>query len=101
MTPEIRKFLKDLLKDAGQKDLGDKLEEQMINDLNTRLEDRLILTAIDNLTQEQQNEFGRMAENKEDPGKLQAYLQKNIPDYNNVFARALEGFRETYLGAQL
>ena len=101
MTPEIRKYLKELLEEAGQKDLGSELEEQMMNDLNVRLEDRLILTAMENLTQEQQDEFGRMAEKKTDPARLQAFLQKNIPDYDNVFARALENFRETYLGPQL
>lgn len=101
MTPEIHKYLKQLLADAGQKDLGAELEEQMVNDLNTRLEDRLILTAMENLTQAQQNEFGRMAEKKEDPAKLQVFLQKNITDYDNVFAQALVKFRETYLGAQL
>lgn len=100
MNTEIRKYLKQLLADAGQKNLDAALEEQMINDLNVRLEDRLILAAIDNLTQEQQNEFGRMAEDKVEPAKMQAYLQKNIPNYDNVFAQALIDFRETYLSVQ-
>jgi len=101
MNPEIRKYLQQLLKDAGQKDLGAELEEEMLNDLHARLEDRLILAAMENLPQDKQNELGHMAENKENPDKIQAFLQKNIADYNGVFARALEAFRETYLGAQM
>lgn len=101
MNPEIRNFLKKLLEEAGQKDLTPALEEEMINDLNARLEDRLILTAMQHLDQDGQNELGRMAEKKEDPAKIQAFLQNKIPDFNTVFASALEEFRQTYLGAQL
>jgi hypothetical protein len=100
MTPEIHEYLKQLLIDAGQTDLGPELEETMIQDLSTRLEDRLTLAAIEKLPQEKQDELTSMAENKENSKQVMEFLKKHIPDYDQVFAQALVDFREVYLGAQ-
>jgi len=100
MNPEIHKFLKELLAEAGQKDLTPELEEAMIQDLSTRLEDRLTLAAVEKLSPEKQEELGKLAETKPDATAVMSFLKKNIPDYDDVFAQALESFREVYLGAQ-
>lgn len=100
MTPEIHDYLKQLLVDAGQTDLGAELEETMIQDLSTRLEDRLTLAAIEKLPQEKQDELANLAQEKSNAPQVMEFLQKNIPDYDQVFAQALADFREIYLGAQ-
>lgn len=100
MTPEIHEYLKQLLVDAGQTDLGAELEETMIQDLATRLEDRLTLAAVEKLPQEKQEELVALAAEKENAQQVMEFLQKNIPDYDEVFAQALTEFREVYLGAQ-
>jgi hypothetical protein len=100
MTPEIHEYLKQLLVDAGQTDLGEDLEEVMIQDLATRLEDRLTLAAVEKLPQEKQEELTTLAAEKENAQLVMEFLQKNIPDYDEVFAQALAEFREVYLGAQ-
>ncbi|MCC7196705.1 hypothetical protein IT413_00740 [Candidatus Peregrinibacteria bacterium] len=100
MTPEIHDYLKQLLVDAGQTDLGTELEETMIQDLATRLEDRLTLAAVEKLPQDKQEELTNLAADKENAKQVMEFLQKNIPDYDEVFAQALADFREIYLGAQ-
>jgi hypothetical protein len=101
MTPEIKQFLKQMLIDAGQTDLNEAVEEQMLQDLNTRLEDRLILTAMQQLPAAKQIEFEKMTEEKMDPGMrtatLETFLKENIPNYEQVFTAALIDFRNLYV----
>jgi hypothetical protein len=100
MTPEIHQYLKQLLVDAGQTDLGTELEEVLIQDLAARLEDRLILAAVEKLPQEKQEELTNLASDKNNAKEVMDFLQTNIPDYDEVFAQALIDFREVYLDAQ-
>ena len=75
----------------------------MIEDLNTRLEDRLILTAMDNLGAKQQMELEKITKATKDPGlraqSIENFLKTNIPDYEKVFSAALLDFRNLYIGA--
>lgn len=100
MTPEIRQFLKQMLIDAGQTGIGEALEEQLIEDLNTRLENRLILVAMQNLPQEKQKELEDISINQ---GKKEAdtesFLKKNIPEYEKIFTGAMVEFRDLYVEA--
>jgi hypothetical protein len=100
MTPEIHRFLKELLIDAGQTGLGEEVENQLIEDLYSRLEDRLILTAMASLPPDKQRELEEIAANKkQDPKKVEAFLMENIPDYAKVIGTALADFRNTYIEA--
>jgi hypothetical protein len=94
MTPEIKKYLQELLHDAGQTGLGEEIENQMIEDLYSRLEDRLIITAMGHLSDAQQDELEGMGK---DAAKTEAYLRKNIPDYDKVFSQVLVDFRNLYI----
>lgn len=98
MLPEINDFLKQLLKDAGQTGFSKEVEEQMRSDLSVRLEDRLILAAMEKLTPPQQDDLSKMAERGETPEAMRVFMEKNIPNYEQVFAQAMEDFREVYLG---
>ncbi len=99
MNQDIRAYLKKLLDDAGQTDLTPELEEQMIQDLNTRLEDRLIMTAMENLPAEKQDELGKMAEDKASSKDIEEFVRMHVPNWEEVFSAALVDFRDTYLGA--
>ena len=98
MNQDIHTFLKKLLEDAGQTDLTPELEEQMIKDLNTRLEDRLILTAMENLSEADQDTLGKMAEDKASSKDLEEFVRTHVPNWEEVFAASLVDFRDTYLG---
>lgn len=99
MNQDIHAFLKKLLEDAGQTGLNPEVEEQMIADLNTRLEDRLILTAMENLSEADQDALGKMAEEKAPSKQMEEFVRTHVPDWEAVFAAALNDFRDTYLGA--
>ena len=94
MTPEIKKYLQELLRDAGQTGLGEEIENQMIEDLYSRLEDRLIITAMSHLSDAQQDELEKMGKDKV---KTEAYLRKHIPNYDQVFSQVLVDFRNLYI----
>ncbi len=98
MNQDIHAFLKKMLEDSGQTDLTPALEEQMIADLNTRLEDRLILTAMENLSEADQDTLGKMAEDKATSKQMEEFVQTHVPNWEEVFAAALGDFRDTYLG---
>ena len=98
MTPEIEQYLRELLHEAGQTGMGDDIEKTLMADLYTRLEERLMLTAMQHLSDEQQMTLEKMAEEKKAQAEIQAFIQKNIPDYEMVFAQALINFRNLYIG---
>jgi len=100
MNQDIRTFLQKLLEDAGQTDMSPELTEQKIVDLNTRLEDKLILTAMDHLSEEKQDELAGLAENKAPAKEMEDFVKTNIDNWEEVFSNALDEFRSTYLGAQ-
>lgn len=97
MNPQIEKFLKELLRDANQTGLGEALESQMIQELYGRLEDRLIATAMNHLTNQQQDELEKMASDKKNLDKVEAFFRKNIANYDEIFAQALLDFRNLYI----
>ena len=103
MTPEIKEFIKQILADAGQTDLPKEVEEQMIEDLNTRLEDRLILTAMEALEPKKQMELEKISTETKDASvrakTIEKFLTSNIPEYQNIFAQSLLDFRNLYVSA--
>ena len=103
MTPEIKEFIKQILADAGQTNLPKEVEDQMIEDLNTRLEDRLILTAMEALEPHKQLELEKISTGTKDAEvraqTIEKFLTTNIPQYQNLFAQALLDFRNLYVSA--
>ena len=76
----------------------DEVIVEMLKDLNGRLEDRLILTAIDSLPPDKQEELEQMAESGAGAGDMEAFVKTNIANWEQVFSQALVEFRESYLG---
>ena len=99
MTPEIQGFLVELLHDAGQTDLGTDLENILVEDLYSRLVDRLALSAMEHLSAENQDELEKIAQQKDSGAKMETFLKKNIPNYDKVFGEVLADFREVYIQA--
>lgn len=95
MDSNIHAFLTELLHDAGQTNLGSELEEIMIQDLATRLEDRLVLVCAQYLSPAQQEEV----KNIQGTDEVMAYLRQTVPDFEQVVAQALVDFREVYIAA--
>ena len=98
MNTNIKKYLEQLLVDAGQTDLPEAVKEQMLEDLNVRLEQRLVLTAVNELSVEQQKESELLAQKKPTQGEVESFLRANIKDYDQVFQKVFADFRKLYLG---
>ena len=99
MTPEIKKFLQGLLVEANLGGLEPQLEEELLRDLNVRLEDRLVLTAASKLTAEKQDEFKNMTDKGVPQDEVEKFLRENVPNIEQVFAESMNEFREIYLNA--
>ena len=101
MTPEIKQYLKLILEEAGQTNLPEAVEEQLLKDLNTRLEDRLILKAMAALSEEKQIQLQNLANKemteKEQQAILEKFLQENIPNYTKHFQDTLSEFKALYI----
>ncbi len=98
MTPEIREYLLELLKEAGQTDLSDEVREQLLQDLNSRLEERLTLTVMEQLSPEKVEEIQALVERNGSPEEVSTFLKTNVTNYEEVFGTALVEFRNIYLG---
>lgn len=99
MDQNIHKFLLELLHDAGQTDLGPDIEELMIQDLAVRLEDRLMLTLMQHLNTQQEEELKKMTQEGKSTGELMNYCKEKIPDFEKIISEAMLDFREVYIQA--
>lgn len=102
MTTEIKDYLRQLLIDAGQTGMGEKMENVLIDDLYARLEERLILAAMLSLPGNKKGEaevLMNKTSKKIREKKLVEFFKKNIPDYEKVIGEALMDFREVYIDA--
>ncbi|MFH1713444.1 MAG: DUF5663 domain-containing protein [Candidatus Jacksonbacteria bacterium] len=95
---EIQNFLEDLLEDAELTNLTPEVKEQMLLDLYARLDSKLISAALMDLPAEYLEEFNQMLARKDEPDKINAFLQDKIPNLKIVFGKAMLDFRNSYLG---
>lgn len=99
MDQTIHDFLVETLHLAGQTDLPKDIEEVLVQDLYTRLEDRLVLTASQHLTDSQQQELLDMPDDQKTGEFMTEYLKKNIANYEEVIAQAMLDFQNVYVEA--
>lgn len=100
MDPNIKKFLQDLLLEAGMGELPEADRESMLNDLYVRLEDRLMLAVLDALPDDRRADFqSRIEADDMSAEQVEQYIRENLPSYQQVFAQAFAEFRQLYLSA--
>lgn len=95
---DIRAFLESLLQDAQMTTLDDQAKEEMIKQLFIRLDNFMLTTIVEALPAQNLEEFTKMSETGKTREELEAYLKANIPNAEEVFARAMLAFRDLYLG---
>jgi len=100
MDPNIKKFLQDLIVEAGMSELPAEEQQKMVEDLYVRLEDRLMLAVLDALPDDRRADFqGRIEADDMTSEQVEQYIRENLPDYQVVFGRAFGEFRDIYLSA--
>ena len=102
MTSQIptpyRTFLEALLADKHSQEMPEKLKEDMIVDLYSRLLHHLLLSYMQVLPDESAEAFEKMMDGEPDSAMTQKFLQDHIPNLDEVTSKSLQEFRSVYLG---
>ena len=94
IRPEIRNFLEKLLTDK-QINVEGSLREQMISDLNDRLEVRLNQIVIEHLSVDELETLTSLADSS--PEEVQSFLRKSIKNIDQIFAETMQDFASAFL----
>lgn len=95
---EVRPYLESLLADAGIHPIDEQMQENMLKDLYVRLDNFLATAILDNMPAEHLEAFIQLNEKKATKEEIEKFLQKNLPNSQDVFAKAFVEFRDIYLG---
>ena len=94
-------FILQLLHDKGlPADLDEGVQAQLVKDLTNRLVDMINRRVIDTLSEEQAQELEKLIDqNPDNPQAIQEFIDKNVPDKQEIATKAMFEFRTLYLGA--
>ena len=79
-------------------DIDPDVRQTLHENLLTRLEDQIIRSILDLMTEQQQKELEHLVDSNQ-IGKIEDYLTKRGIDLNRVLAGAMTEFQAAYLGA--
>ena len=95
---EVRPYLEGLLADANIHPVDAAMQEDMLLDLYVRLDNYLATAILDNMPPEHLDAFIKLNKEAKSKEEIEAFLQKNLPNAQEVFAKAFVAFRDIYLG---
>ncbi len=93
---DINDFIDQVIKDAGLDTETPEVLEQIKSDLSDSLENRVNAMIVTNIPEEKMEEFDKIMDSNDDE-KMQAFLKKTIPDFEQKVALELAQFRASYL----
>lgn len=96
---EIRTFLEGIIGEANMTSLDAAMHEEMLQQMFSRLDQHLTSVIMENLPQDKLDEFIKMNEEKKPQEEIQAYLQQQIPNVQDIMTNAFTEFRNVYLGS--
>jgi hypothetical protein len=91
-------FVEHLLAEKGLSIQDEEAREEIQADLIRRVEMFINATVLEFMPPEKLEDFNNIVK-EGDPVKIQDFCEQNIPDLQEVVAKALLRFRDTYLGA--
>ncbi|HSW78626.1 MAG TPA: DUF5663 domain-containing protein [Candidatus Babeliales bacterium] len=95
----LNEFIEELLQ---QKQLPASLDptvkQRLVQDLTTRLNDLINRRLLDAMDDKTLAEFNKMIEKEAEATELQEFIDKNVPDKQQIVTAALLEFRQLYLG---
>jgi len=97
LSPSLDKFVDELLAAQGIEGVDAEIREQLIEDLTTRLDDRLEAAVVAELPEDKLPELEQLLDRKNNEMDLQKFFADNIPDLPALLARELAAFRQDYL----
>jgi len=97
IPPQIRTFLQSVLTDANMTTLDDDMKEEMIKELFISLDNHITAVIVDNLPKDHLEAFIKMNEEKKPQSEIEQFLKDNLPNAQEVMAKAFADFRNNYL----
>ncbi len=98
VSGEARAFLVGLMQEAGLDILPPENREKIFSELAVRLDAKLTLAALESLPDEVVGEFKSLLSRDKTPFQISGFLNKNIPNIGEIYAKAFADFRKVYLG---
>lgn len=96
-TNQVDTFLEELLKNAGLDVTLPQVKEEMMKDLRAKLDTALIVVSLEQLKEDQLNEFNnKVAEGMGDNEKLE-YLRSKIPNIEEIYKDVMLDFYNSYV----
>lgn len=97
---DMEAYILQLLHDSGvPADLDEATQAQLVADLTARANDLINRRMIESLDDEQLAQFNDILDNHpDDAAAMTAFIDQNVPDKQEIAARALLEFRSLYLG---
>jgi len=97
LSPSLDKFVDELLAAQGIDGVDPEVREQLVEDLTTRLNDRLEAAMVAELPEDKLPELERLLDHGNNEVELQKFFADNIPNLPALLARELAAFRQDYL----
>ena len=93
-------FIEDMLDEAGLTFSDNQTKQTVIEGIYSKLDEFLEVVLEERLPDDKLAEYFTLLQNQAtDPNRIQAFLQANIPDLEQVMASAMLEFREVYLSS--
>lgn len=92
----IREFAKKLLEEKQLTNVDAEVFEQIENDLIERIEDRINMTILAHMPEENLVEFEKLLD-LNSTEEIQFFCEKHIPHIQEILSADLLAFRKTYL----
>jgi|ADurb_Gel_03_Slu_FD_contig_101_357720_length_4483_multi_2_in_0_out_0_2 hypothetical protein len=97
LSPSLDKFVDELLAAQGIDGVDPEVREQLVEDLTTRLNDRLEAAMVAELPEDKLPELEQLLDHGNNEVELQKFFADNIPNLPALLARELAAFRQDYL----
>jgi len=97
LSPSLDKFVDELLVAQGIDGVDPEVREQLVEDLTTRLNDRLEAAMVAELPEDKLPELEQLLDHGNNEVELQKFFADNIPNLPALLARELAAFRQDYL----
>lgn len=97
LSPSLDKFVDELLAAQGIDGVDPEVREQLVEDLTTRLNDRLEAAMVAELPEDKLPELEQLLDHENNEVELQQFFADNISNLPALLARELAAFRQDYL----
>jgi len=91
-------FVDRLIEEKKFENITDEVKNQIRQDLLSRIEDRINATILEHMPPEKMEEFSTLLDHANEK-EIQEFCHINIPKLDEIIARTLLDFRDSYLNA--